>query len=125
MSILLPTDLNDIANKVFAANSSKGFWEYPGWAAEPDGTMRKMFLDMKKTEKICLMHTELSEALEGVRKDLKSDKIPEFSSEEEEMADVFIRLMDYAGGFKLRLGQAILAKLAYNESRAYKHGKNF
>ena len=72
--------------------------------------------------RIALMHSELSEALEAIRKDLVSDHIPEFSGVEEEMADVIIRIMDFSGLKKLRIGEAILAKMAYNETREYKHG---
>lgn len=68
--------------------------------------------------KIALMHSELSEMLEGVRTDAASDKIPEFTSEEEEMADVLIRALDYCGWRKLRVTAAVRAKLEYNKTRA-------
>jgi hypothetical protein len=119
------TFIDTQARQIFAANAEKGFWEYPGWCAQADGSMQPFFVQLKKCEKIALMHSELSEALEGLRKDLPSDKIPGFTAEEEEMADLYIRLMDHAGGFKLRLGAAIVAKLAYNASRPHKHGKKF
>lgn len=74
-------------------------------------------------EKIALMHAELSEALEAERKDvLSSEHIPEFTGVEEEFADVFIRIMSFSAANKIRLGQAIVAKMRYNESRPYKHG---
>ena len=69
-------------------------------------------------EMIALMHSELSEALEADRRDLMSDKIPGFTGIEEEFADVIIRICDLAGRRKLNLGQAIIAKLAYNQTRA-------
>lgn len=76
-------------------------------------------------QKLALMHSEISEALEGERGDLMSDKIPEFTAVEEELADAIIRMMDMAGRRKLRLAEAIMAKLSYNKSRPYKHGKSF
>ena len=48
-----------------------------------------------------------------------------FSSLEEELADVVIRIMDYSFGKDLDIAGAILAKMEYNESREYMHGKSF
>lgn len=69
-------------------------------------------------EMIALMHSELSECLEGVRKNLQDNHCPDFTSEEVELADLFIRAFDYAAGRKLRLGEAFIAKMAYNAVRA-------
>lgn len=77
-------------------------------------------------EAIALMHSELSEALEADRKNIKeSEHIPNFSGLEEEFADVIIRIMDFAEANELRIPEAILAKCEFNRSRPYKHGKNF
>lgn len=82
----------------------------------------KDVLALEKGAKYALMHSELSEGLEGVRKPGPSDKIPEFTIEEEELADTIIRIMDYAGRFGLRIASAIVAKIEFNKSRGYKHG---
>lgn len=71
---------------------------------------------------IALMHSELSEGLEGERKDLESDHIPGFSMLEEELADVVIRAMDMAQGRNLDLAAAIIAKAEFNSGREHKHG---
>lgn len=64
-----------------------------------------------------LFHAELSEAYEGYRKNQMSDKIPEFTAVEEELADTLIRILDTAGGMNLRLAEAFAAKMVYNHYR--------
>jgi len=79
-------------------------------------------------EKIALVHSELSEALEVYRIDrLSSSKeIPAFTQVEEELADAVIRIFDLAGLLcNCHLGDAIAAKIRYNKTRPYKHGKEF
>lgn len=74
-------------------------------------------------ELICLMHSELSEALEALRHgNPPSEHIPEFSGVEEELADAVIRIMNYAANKGHRLPEAILAKKEFNRNRPYKHG---
>lgn len=83
-----------------------------GWWTEPrnDG------------ELIALMHSELSEGLEALRKPGPSDHIPEFSGIEEELADVIIRIMDMSVARGYNLADAILAKIEFNATRPHKHG---
>lgn len=69
-------------------------------------------------EMICLMHSELSEALEAVRKDLMDDHLPHRKGLECELADTVIRIMDYAGLKQLDLAGALVEKLIYNTERA-------
>jgi hypothetical protein len=68
-------------------------------------------------ELLCLIHSEISEALEGYRKDLMDDKLPHRKMLEVELADAVIRIFDMAGGLGFDLGAAIDEKLHYNDSR--------
>jgi len=65
-----------------------------------------------------LMHSELSEGLEGMRKDLMDDHLQNRKMEEVELADTIIRILDYAGGYGLDVAGAIAEKLEYNQKRA-------
>jgi NTP pyrophosphatase (non-canonical NTP hydrolase) len=65
-----------------------------------------------------LIHSEVSEALEGVRKDTADTHLPHRKAVEVELADAMIRIFDLAGQMDLDLAGAILEKLAYNQQRA-------
>lgn len=83
------------------------------------------FVSMEKARKIALMHSELSECLEAIRKPKQDEHCPEFTNETIELADAIIRIFDYAGRYNLPLAQAILAKHNFNQGRPHKHGKAF
>lgn len=68
-------------------------------------------------EKLCLINSEVSEAMEGHRKDLMDDKLPQFKAMTVELADACIRIFDLAGALGLDLGPALAAKMAYNAQR--------
>lgn len=68
-------------------------------------------------EKLCLIHSEVSEAMEGHRKGLMDDKLPRRSMIEVELADAMIRIGDLAGALGLDLGGAIAEKMAFNAVR--------
>jgi len=70
-----------------------------------------------KGEAIALMHSELSECLEAVRKDLYDDHLPHLKGEVVELADCIIRILDYCRGFNLPIGKAVYEKLEYNAQR--------
>ena len=88
---------------------SKGWWES----------------DRNDAECIALIHSEVSEALEGLRKPKPDEHCPEFRSVEVELADAIIRIMDLAGARGWDVAGALVAKAAFNETRPHKHGKKF
>ena len=55
-------------------------------------------LNRDKGEQLMLVVTELSEAMEGARKDLMDDHLPQYKMEHVEIIDAFIRLLDYRYG---------------------------
>ena len=94
--------------------AKKGFWDDDQHRYEDTAT------------RLALIHSEISEALEGLRLgNPPDDKIPEFSAMEAELADAVIRIFDLCGGREYRLAEAIWAKMEFNRLREYKHGKEF
>jgi NTP pyrophosphatase (non-canonical NTP hydrolase) len=125
--------LNELRDKAFAYAEKQGFHE------------RQMNLG----ERLMLVVSELSEALEADRNFKWAPKIQAYNSTiegkpvenkkelrnwyeenirgtvEEELADAIIRLSDIAGVYGIDLDWHIVAKMAYNETRPYKHGKKY
>lgn len=67
---------------------------------------------------LCLVHSEISEAMEGARKNRMDDHLPHRKAFEVELADAMIRILDLAGAYQLDLGGALVEKLVYNTQRA-------
>lgn len=74
-------------------------------------------VERNPAELIALIHSELSEMLEGVRKDVKDTHLKHRRMEEVEAADVLIRLLDYCAYRHLDLEGAVKEKLTYNTTR--------
>jgi len=115
-------NLNELARSVRQAHNK--WWQDP---------ITKQPIKRNKGELIALMHSELSEALEGERKDLMDDHLPHRRMAEVELADAIIRILDYSGEFGYDLQGAFDEKMAYNamrldhthEARVLSGGKKF
>jgi NTP pyrophosphatase (non-canonical NTP hydrolase) len=108
-------DLNTYRDECHHASTVRGWWMMP--------------IDFSATEykaavKISLIHSEISEALEGIRKRQPDTHLPHRPSGEVELADALIRIFDLAGFMGYDLEGAYREKRAYNEIRADHNPEN-
>jgi len=103
----LTQPLNALADAIHEDNVLAGWWKF-GDAENP----------LVIATKICLIHSEVSEMMEGERKGLMDDKLPHRRMAEVECADVIIRLLDLAGARGWDVDGAIREKRAFNAQRA-------
>jgi hypothetical protein len=117
---------------------AQGFWDdendvmaaigaLPGGTELTISSLKETAKRWKNAEKYMLIATELTECIEGDRAGQfsESNKIVGFTQLEEEMADIIVRVLDFAHRRKLRIGEAFIAKMEYNAARPFRHGKKF
>lgn len=114
--------IRQLCVEAYNNSNGHGFWDdygkMPSLCHGPQLTLK--YIQDTKLTKIALMHSELGEMTEAVRRPIDDVHCPGFSSEEIELADVLIRAFDYAMAFNLRLSDA---KMEYNKTRPFMHGK--
>lgn len=107
--------LNERAIQCHKASYSNGWWHNPEDGSEypTEGFLGAHVI----ATKIGLIHSEVSEAMEGHRKGLMDDKLPHRSAIEVELTDALIRIFDLAGRLNLDLDGAYEEKMNYNDTR--------
>jgi hypothetical protein len=104
-------NINALCAEIHADNIAAGWWT-------DINTGESIVATRNVPEMLCLIHSEISEAMEGHRKDLQDDKLPHRKMMEVELADAVIRIFDLAGSRGYDLGGVIQEKRAFNKTRA-------
>lgn len=143
--------IREMTEYVHGIAKSHGFWEDIDTLSQVEGVNTKVVHSLVIGQKIALIHSELSEALEADRKGVWANK-EEYEngtgitfddlvedtnvqntmfkryikdSVEDEIADAAIRIMDLCGYLGIDLEWHIEKKADYNNSRPYKHDKSY
>lgn len=111
-------NVKDLQFSAYDTALAHGFWEDTASIPTP----------YLVSTKLALIHQELSEALDEIRDgtplaELLSDAHGKPIGFASELADVIIRTLDLAEFFCIDMEEAIAAKMQYNQSRPYKHGR--
>lgn len=109
----LHTYLSLLQDTIYSGNVEAGWWKNIATnEVHPKGDVTLQL------SKLALVHSEVSEAVEGVRKGLMDDHLSHRPMAEVELADAIIRAFDLAGHEGWDLAGAIIEKLYYNAQRA-------
>jgi NTP pyrophosphatase (non-canonical NTP hydrolase) len=130
-----PTDMDEKAAEIHANSKAKGFyedWQHADRLEEmasepfthnPDSTelLRQAAESLRRNilgTKLALIASEVSEVLEALRNE-------DDAAEEEELADVVIRCLDYAALRGFSIDNAVRQKMFKNRGRPHMHGRKF
>lgn len=144
--------LNELSKKIYNANVEKGFYEdYNDIKAVLSGVNNNLlpvFERFVTAQRLALITSEVSEVLEANRKgnttsnfteDGQNQILNEYDnemfnelfvkhikdSEQDEIADIIIRCLDFCGANKIDIDFNVKAKMRYNSLRPHKHGKKY
>lgn len=146
--------INEMAEKAHQNAKSKGFYDDVEMVLNelhpPTSGLKPMLYNCARqafiAQRLALIHSEVSEALEAARKgdiesvchcteaELSEMTDTEFASHYKEyfkdrfaaeLAGTMIRLGDLAGWLGIDLEQAVELEMRYNSTRVHKHGKAY
>ncbi len=105
--------LDVLAKFIHQRNIDAGWWK-----KDAEGNV----IERNMGEMLCLVHSEISEAMEGDRKGLQDDKLPQYPMLIVELVDALIREFDILGRecqkAGISLAEVFMAKLDFNQNRA-------
>jgi hypothetical protein len=118
--------LPEIQRECYATSAAHGFHDTD--TPDPSRAVGRL----QQAQRLMLIVSEAAEAFEHLRNlrpgepidqiiydGLKPDGVPI------EMADIVIRVMDFCETYNINLAKMMRIKMRYNESRPYKHGRQF
>ena len=105
----------DYAEQCHKASYNNGWWHDPDTGEElpTEGFLGAHVIGCK----IGLIHSEVSEIMEGHRKQKMDDKLPEYEAADVEIVDTIIRLFDLAGKRRTPVTEIYHKKMGYNDER--------
>lgn len=121
------TEIDEFGGQIFSDDLISDMQEYIYKTAEDHGWWEG---EPNIPEKLALIHSEVSEALEEYRKGIAldfvyfADKDPNGKPEGfgVELADAIIRILDLCGYLQIDMAELIALKHNYNLTRSYRHG---
>lgn len=105
--------LSWLADEIHQRNIDAGWWTDLETGKPAERNMGEMLM---------LIVTEIAEAMEGVRKGIPDDKLPQYPMLNVELIDALVREFDVLGYLQrksgLTVGEVFLAKIEFNANRA-------
>ena len=102
--------LRELQAHIHSVNKKAGWWN-------DLNTGESLVGKRNRGEMLMLIVSEISEAMEGERRDLQDDKLPRRKMAEVELADAMLRLLDYAHAHGYDIAGAMAEKMDFNQQR--------